>query len=174
MGRGKTSAGLLMYRYRNGEPEFFLAHPGGPFFSRKDLGHWTVPKGEPEEGEDWLCAAIREFQEEVGKEVEADEFIELGSIRQKGGKVVHVWGFEGNWDQGTQVRSSTFEVEWPPKSGRLQQFPEVDKAEFFPMEKARQKIKSTQEPLLHRLVKALNGKDGCGRVRRHNPHRNRY
>lgn len=150
----RVSAGLVMYRRRNGRLEFFLAHPGGPFSRTKDEGHWTIPKGEPDPGEALLDVAKREFKEETGIEPHGP-YIELGSIRQKGGKVVFAWAFEGDGD--APVRSNTFKMEWPPKSGKLCDFPEVDRAEFFPLEEARRKIKETQFPLLERLTAALGG-----------------
>ena len=147
-----------MYRVRKGEIEVFLAHPGGPFFKRKDAGHWTIPKGEVDESEDLLETARREFQEEVGIEP-GGEFLPLGSIRQKGGKIVHAWAFEGNCDEAHSFRSNTFKMEWPPGSGTFVDFPEVDRAEFFPLEEARKKIKETQRPLLDRLSARLQPKN---------------
>ena len=145
-----------MYRIRNGQLEVFLAHPGGPFFAHKDEGHWTIPKGEIEPGEDFIATAIREFKEEVGIDVSAQsEFIELGSIRQKGGKIVHAWAIERDWDDSVPFQSITFEMEWPPGSGRLQRFPEVDRARFFSIAEAVQKIKETQIPLLDQLEAVL-------------------
>jgi len=141
-----------MYRRRNGRLEFFLAHPGGPFSRLKDDGHWTIPKGEPDAGEDLLDVAKREFKEETGLESRGP-FIELGSIRQKGGKEVFAWAFEG--DCTGPICSNTFTMEWPPNSGKMCAFPEIDRAEFFPLDEARKKIKETQFPLLERLVKAL-------------------
>jgi len=148
----RISAGLVMYRWHHGQIEFFLAHPGGPFSASKDDGHWTVPKGEQDVGESLLDVAKREFQEETGLEPRGP-YIELGSIRQKGGKLVFAWGFEG--ESNGPVRSNTFTMEWPPKSGKLCKFPEVDRAEFFTLEKARAKIKETQFPLLERLASTL-------------------
>ena len=152
--RTRVSAGLLMFRIRDGHLEVFLAHPGGPFFARKDEGHWSIPKGEPEAGEELLSAAIREFEEEVGFPPSGD-FIPLGWIRQKGGKVVHAWAFRGEWPQGQIHQCTPFEVEWPPRSGKIQQFPEIDRVEFFPIPKARKKLKETQLPFLDRLAAAL-------------------
>ncbi|HYV26413.1 MAG TPA: NUDIX domain-containing protein [Candidatus Eisenbacteria bacterium] len=153
----RTSAGLLMYRVRNGEIEVFLAHPGGPFFQKKDDGHWTIPKGEVDQNDGLLETARREFQEEVGIEP-GGEFLPLGSIRQKGGKSVHAWAFEGDCAEARSFRSNTFKMEWPPGSGALAEFPEVDRAEFFPLEDARKKIKETQRPLLDRLDAVLRPK----------------
>jgi predicted NUDIX family NTP pyrophosphohydrolase len=141
-----------MYRRRHGEWEFFLAHPGGPFLRHKDEGHWTIPKGEQDLGEALLEVAQREFEEETGIKPRSP-FIELGSIQQKGGKWVHAWAFEG--ECGGPICSNTFTIEWPPNSGKVQEFPEVDRAEFFSLEMARRKIKATQFPLLERLVEIL-------------------
>ena len=142
-----------MYRWRHGELEFFLAHPGGPYSRRKDDGHWTIPKGEPTAGEELLEVAQREFEEETGLKP-CGPFIELGRIRQKGGKWVHAWGFAG--DCTGPIKSNTFSMEWPPGSGKQCAFPEVDRCEFFTLDQARRKIKETQIPLLERLVAALN------------------
>lgn len=141
-----------MYRRRHDRLEFFLAHPGGPFSPLKDEGHWTIPKGEPDPGEALLEVAKREFEEETGLKPHGP-YVELGSIRQKGGKLVHAWAFEG--DCNGPICSNTFKMEWPPKSGTQCNFPEVDRAEFFPLERARSKIKATQYPLLERLIAAL-------------------
>jgi len=146
-----------MYRIRNGQLEVLLAHPGGPFFAHKDEGHWTIPKGEIEPGEDYLTTALREFKEEVGIEIDPrSKFLELGSIRQKGGKIVHAWAVERDLDAATAFKSSTFEMEWPPGSGKIQRFPEVDRAQFFPMAEARYRIKETQNPLLDALEAHLD------------------
>ena len=148
-----------MYRLKNGEVEVLLAHPGGPFFKAKDDGHWTIPKGEIEPGEALLETACREFKEEVGLEP-SGEFLPLGSIRQKGGKIVHAWAFEGDHADDFRVHGGLFEMEWPPHSGRIQSFPEIDRAEFFPLKAASEKIKETQRPLLDRLEAALkNGRE---------------
>jgi len=141
-----------MFRVRNGELEVFLAHPGGPFFARRDDGHWTIPKGEIEPGEEFLQTALREFNEEVGIQIDPQsKFLELGSIRQKGGKIVHAWGVEHDFSGHAPVQSSTYSMEWPPDSGKLASFPEVDRAQYFSLELARNKIKDTQIPLLDRL-----------------------
>jgi predicted NUDIX family NTP pyrophosphohydrolase len=150
--KSRVSAGLVMFRRRNGRLEFFLAHPGGPFSRLKDEGAWTIPKGEPHTEEPLLDVARREFEEETGIEPHGP-YIELGSIQQKGGKWVFAWAFEG--DCTGPIRSNTFRTEWPPKSGKLCDFPEVDRAEFYSMEGARKKIKETQFPLLERLAEAL-------------------
>jgi predicted NUDIX family NTP pyrophosphohydrolase len=148
----RIAAGLVMYRRQNGRLEFFLAHPGGPLSRLKDDGHWTIPKGEQGVGEELLEVAKREFEEETGIEPHGP-YIELGSIRQKGGKWVFAWAFEG--DHSGPVTSNSFVMEWPPKSGKMGEFPEVDRAEFFSFEEARQKIKDTQFPLLERLLEIL-------------------
>ncbi|HEX7859220.1 MAG TPA: NUDIX domain-containing protein [Verrucomicrobiae bacterium] len=155
--RPKISAGLLLYRIKDGEPEVFLAHPGGPFFARKDNGHWTIPKGEPEEGEELLAAAQREFGEEVGF-VPKGPFVELGTIMQKGGKTVHAWACEGDLPEGHVHSCNTFTTEWPYGSGRFQSFPEIDKVCFFPIAEARLKLKESQVPLLDRLLEHLRSK----------------
>lgn len=142
-----------MYRVRNGELEVLLVHPGGPFWKAKDAGAWTIPKGEMEQGEDALKAARREFAEELGFMPEAD-FMQLSPIRQKGGKVVHAWAFEGNCDPAA-IKSNTFEMEWPPRSGRRQQFPEVDAASFFSLREAAHKINPAQAALLAELTAKL-------------------
>ena len=142
----KESAGLLMFRRRAGELEFLLVHPGGPFWKNKDAGAWTIPKGEIEEGEDALATAKREFEEELGIKA-AGSFFELKPIKQKGGKVVQAWAFEGDCDLD-QIKSNTFSMEWPPRSGKMVEFPEVDRAEFFSLKKAKEKINEAQIPLL--------------------------
>jgi predicted NUDIX family NTP pyrophosphohydrolase len=154
--KARISAGLLMYRFKGGCLEVFLAHPGGPFFAHKDDGHWTIPKGEIGEGEDYRATAIREFKEEVCIDIDPNEhFIDLGSIRQKGGKTVHAWGVEQDWDDSRPFQSNTFSMEWPPRSGKLQEFPEVDRARFFATNEARRKIKESQIPLIERLEAAV-------------------
>ena len=156
MKRSRISAGLLMFRKRAGKLEVLLAHPGGPYFKNKDDGVWSVPKGELGEGEDLLTRAKIEFEEETGISPSAVEMIELGSIKQKGGKTVHAWAFEGDLKEDFALVSNTFEMEWPPRSGRTEQFPEVDRAAFFSLGAARTKIKATQEILLDRLLEVLN------------------
>jgi predicted NUDIX family NTP pyrophosphohydrolase len=150
----RISAGLIMYRFREGELEVFLAHPGGPYSQHKDDGFWTIPKGRPKPGEPLLVAAQREFEEETSI-LSHGPYLQLGSIRQKGGKVVHAWAFQGQWDDSQPIRSNTFEMRWPPASGRLCEFPEIDSARFFPLLEARRKLKETQCPLLDRLEAAL-------------------
>jgi len=154
--RSRISAGLLMFRRRNNELEVLLAHPGGPFFARKDHGAWTIPKGEAAPGEDLLTRAQIEFEEEVGfRPKTLRGWIELGSIKQKGGKIVHGWAFEGDLPEPFEVKSNLFEMEWPPRSGKLKEFPEIDRAEFFTEEIARQKMKAAQIPFLDRLRAAV-------------------
>ena len=145
----KESAGLLMFRRKDAQLEFLLVHPGGPFWKNKDAGAWTIPKGAVEEGEDAMAAAKREFEEELGLKAEGD-FIELRPIKQKGGKVVRAWAFEGECDP-SQIKSNSFTMEWPPRSGKQAEFPEVDRAEFFNLEKAKEKINQAQIPLLEEL-----------------------
>ncbi len=149
----KLSAGLLMYRIADGELEVLLAHPGGPFFRNKDEGAWSIPKGEPDPEEDLLAAARREFAEETGV-TPAGPFQALSPVKQKGGKVVHAWAFLGDCDPVGLV-SNTFPMEWPPKSGRQMEFPEIDKTEFFPLEIAKRKINPAQIPLLDELERIL-------------------
>jgi predicted NUDIX family NTP pyrophosphohydrolase len=154
--RSRISAGLLMFRRRNDQVEFLLAHPGGPFFARKDDGVWTIPKGEAAPGEDLLRRAQIEFEEEVGFRPEGVlDWIALGWIKQKGGKIVHAWAFEGDLPGSFKCKSNLFEMEWPPRSGKHEMFPEVDQACFFSDEIARRKIKKTQVPLLDRLHDAI-------------------
>ncbi len=135
--------------------EVLLVHPGGPFFAKKDLGVWTIPKGLPEPSEPLLEAAIRELREETGL-VASGPYLELGSVRQKGGKLVHGWAFEGDLPDGFVLASNTFDLEWPPRSGRRRAFPEVDRAEFFDVGEARRKINEAQIPFLERLSQALS------------------
>ena len=143
-----------MYRGRPRNLEVFLVHPGGPFFAKKDHGTWTIPKGEYLGGELPLEAAKREFQEETGFPV-PETFLDLGWIKQAGGKIVSAWAFEGDCDPATMA-SNFCEVEWPPRSGRLIEIPEADRGEWFSIDEARERIKSTQIPLIDRLVKALD------------------
>jgi predicted NUDIX family NTP pyrophosphohydrolase len=151
--RSRISAGLLIFR-RNKIIHVLLAHPGGPFFARKDDGVWTIPKGEASPGEDLLMRALIEFEEELGIKP-AGDCIPLGSIKQKGGKTVHAWAMEGDLPEQFELKSNLFEIEWPPRSGKFKAFPEIDRAEFFPEEIARRKINLAQVPLLDRLRAAL-------------------
>lgn len=147
----KTSAGLLAYRRKAGRLEVLLVHPGGPFWARRDLGAWSIPKGEFDEGEDPEAAAKREFAEELGVDAPASPLRALGEIVQAGGKRVVAFAAESDLDSGA-VRSNEFEMEWPPKSGRRQRFPEVDRAGWFGLAEAREKIIPGQIPLLDRLA----------------------
>ena len=150
MRMSRISAGILMYRRREGTLEVLLVHPGGPFWRNKDAGAWSIPKGEVSEDEDLLAAARREFEEETGVRVEGS-FVALPAVKQKGGKVVHAWAVEGDLDPAT-IRSNVFEMEWPPRSGKKAEFPEVDRAAFFDIETAKAKINAGQAPLLAALV----------------------
>jgi len=146
----KTSAGLLLYRRRGGDLEVLLVHPGGPFFAKKDAAAWSIPKGEIESAdEDLLTRAKIEFREELGIDPPPGPFLALGPIKQKGGKTVHAWACEGNFT-GPPV-SNTFQMEWPPRSGNLQSFPEIDRAEWFPIPIAREKINPAQAAFLDSL-----------------------
>lgn len=148
----KRSAGILLFR-RHTAIEFLLVHPGGPFFAKKDLGSWSIPKGEYENDEEPLHAAIREFREETGTELTGN-FIDLGEIRQKAGKIVHAWALESDLDPATII-SNQFEIEWPPKSGRLKSFPEVDRAGWFDAITAAEKINPAQATFINTLLEAL-------------------
>jgi predicted NUDIX family NTP pyrophosphohydrolase len=152
----KISAGLLLYRLTTGRPEVLLAHPGGPFWTNRDLGAWTIPKGVLDPGEDDpLATARREFEEELGTAPAPNgDFLPLGEVKQKGGKTVIAWAFEGDLDP-TRITSNTFQAEWPPRSGRWQEFPEVDRAEFFPIDLAKTKINPAQAEFLTRLEALL-------------------
>jgi predicted NUDIX family NTP pyrophosphohydrolase len=145
----KTSAGLLLFRRRGGGIEVFLVHPGGPFFAKKDEGAWSIPKGEMVAGEDPLACARREFREETGQAIDGD-FRPLGEIRQASGKTVIAWAVAGDVDAG-RITSNSFEIEWPPRSGRRQSFPEVDRAAWFSLAEARLRINKSQAALLERL-----------------------
>ena len=148
----KRSAGILMYR-QSPEPLLLLVHPGGPFWAKKDLGAWSIPKGEYEAGEDPLAVAKREFCEELGVEPLGD-FQDLGELVQPSRKVISAWAVEGDFDPQT-LKSNTFELEWPPKSGRRQSFPEVDRAEWFAPAQARRKILPGQSAFIDRLLARL-------------------
>jgi predicted NUDIX family NTP pyrophosphohydrolase len=143
------SAGILMYKCRRGEIEVLLVHPGGPFWQRKDRGAWSIPKGEFAQGEDPELAARREFAEELGR-IPAGPLRALGHIRQRGGKQVEAFALEGDFEVES-LSSNSFEIEWPPRSGRVQSFPEVDRAAWFTLAEARGKINAGQQPLLDRL-----------------------
>jgi predicted NUDIX family NTP pyrophosphohydrolase len=149
----RISAGLLMYRRREGALEVFLVHPGGPFWARKDAGAWSIPKGEIDPEEDHLAAARRELIEETGLQAEG-AFLPLSPIRQSGGKIVHAFALEGDCDPEA-IRSNSFEIEWPPRSGQQKSFPEVDRAAWFSLDLARQKINPAQIALLDELQTLL-------------------
>lgn len=152
----KTSAGILLYRFAADGPEVLLVHPGGPFWAKKDLGSWSVPKGEYGDGEEALACALRELEEELGSlpVLDAEAMHDLGEVKQKGGKVVRAWAVEAEFDPGT-LRSNTFEMEWPPRSGRRQEFPEVDRAEWFGLDEARRRVLDAQSPFIDRLDRLL-------------------
>jgi predicted NUDIX family NTP pyrophosphohydrolase len=153
LGVARRSAGILLHR-RRGELEVLLVHPGGPFWAKKDAGAWSIPKGEYEDGDDPLASALREFEEETGTRLEPDAPVELGTIVQRGGKRVSAWAVEGDLDPGT-LRSNTFEMQWPPRSGVWREFPEVDRAEWFDVARAREKLVPAQAELLDRLEERL-------------------
>lgn len=150
------SAGLLMYRYQGGDIQVLLVHPGGPLWSHRDIAAWSVPKGLLEAGEEPLAAAQREFEEETGIKP-AGKFLPLTPVKQPGGKIVQAWAFEGDCDPSI-IESNLFPLEWPPKSGRFQEFPEVDRAEWFGLEDAKIKIHKGQVPLLEELQKIVGSK----------------
>jgi predicted NUDIX family NTP pyrophosphohydrolase len=153
----KRSSGILLYRDREGTTEFLLVHPGGPYWTRKDDGAWSIPKGGIEEDEDSRAAALRELDEELGSarpELDAETLIDLGQVRQRAGKVVDAWAAEGDFDPAA-LDSNTFEMEWPPRSGREVEFPEVDRADWFDLEEARRKLLPAQGEFLDRLLEHL-------------------
>ena len=150
---GIHSAGILVYRYQNSELEVLLVHPGGSFWSRKDTGSWSIPKGIFEKNKNPLDAAKREFKEETGFDVEG-EFIELGHIKQPSKKIIHVWSVENNFDI-TKLKSNTFQMEWPRKSGNIQEYPEVDKGNWFRLDVAHKKILKGQKGFLDRLMEII-------------------
>jgi predicted NUDIX family NTP pyrophosphohydrolase len=159
---GRTSAGILLWRRQEGRVEVLLGHPGGPYFAGKDNDHWTVLKGEVDPGEDLLAVARREFEEETGQPLPEGPTIELGEIRQKSGKRVLVWAVEGDLDTQTAV-SNSFEMEWPPRSGRIREFPEIDRVAWFDLSEARVKIKAAQAPFLDRIERGHGGDGFRGR-----------
>lgn len=149
----KRSAGLLMYRRKNGQLAVFLVHPGGPFWAEKDLGAWSIPKGEYSEDEDPLEAARREFREETGFSA-TGRFLELGSLKQAGGKIVYAWGIEGDCDP-SKLTSNRCEIKWPPRSGRQIEIPEVDRGNWFSLRDAKTHILKGQAPFLDVLLRKL-------------------
>lgn len=149
----KKSAGLLIFRRTSSDLEVLLVHPGGPFWAKKDEGAWSIPKGEFEESENPVTAAKREFEEEMGFGIGGD-LVALEPLRQPGGKTVYAWAVEGDFDPG-KIKSNTFTIEWPPKSGRHQEFPEVDRAEWFPIQVARRKILKGQAGFITQLLNKL-------------------
>jgi predicted NUDIX family NTP pyrophosphohydrolase len=150
----KQSAGLLVYRMREGKPEVLIAHMGSPWWAKKDAGAWSIPKGEYEEGEDPLATAKREFKEELGKEPPNAELIDLGSVKQKNNKTVVLWAVEGDVDV-SNTTSNKVKIEWPPRSGKMQEFPEIDRAEWFSLEEAARKLIPAQVEFLKRLADNL-------------------
>jgi predicted NUDIX family NTP pyrophosphohydrolase len=156
----KRSAGILLYRLRP-ELEVLLVHPGGPFWSKKDEGAWFVPKGELENEEEPLAAALREFREELGQDPPASEPLSLGSVKNKSGKLIYAWALEGELDPKS-VQSNTFELEWPPRSGKMRVFPEVDRADFFSVAQAAKKMHAAELPFLERLRQLLSGSPASG------------
>ena len=154
----KRSAGLLIYRWRERGLEVFLVHPGGPLWAKKDFGAWSIPKGEYSAEEDPLAAARREFAEETGMKVDGD-FVELGTIRQAGGKLVTAWALEGDFDADRLV-SNLVEMQWPPRSGRIVEFPEVDRGAWFTVSEARERMLASQRELLERLERKVGSSGG--------------
>ncbi|GAA1878704.1 NUDIX domain-containing protein [Asanoa iriomotensis] len=151
----KQSAGILAFKVVDGSVRVLLVHPGGPFWARKDLGAWSIPKGEYEDPADPLESALRELAEETSLEVAAADCVPLGSVKQKGGKVVAAWAVAADFDPA-RLRSNTFEIEWPPRSGTRREFPEVDRAEWFDLATARQKLVPAQAEFVDRLVAHLS------------------
>lgn len=154
----KRSTGILLFRVVEDGPRVLLVHPGGPFWAKKDLGAWSIPKGEYGEEEDPRACALRELEEELGSPppISVEELIDLGEVRQKGGKLVRAWAAEGDFDPAT-LRSNTFTMQWPPRSGQEQEFLEVDRAEWFTPEEAREKLLAAQAAFIERLLARLPG-----------------
>ncbi|HYM51772.1 MAG TPA: NUDIX domain-containing protein [Candidatus Limnocylindrales bacterium] len=150
----RESAGLLLHRRRNGAHEVLLVHPGGPFWTERMEGAWSIPKGEVAPGEPLLAVALREFEEELGAPPPQTALVSLGSVRQAGGKVVHGFGAAGDFDV-SRLRSNTFDLEWPPRSGKIGTFPEVDQAAWFGPESARRMLLPAQRPFIDRLLAVL-------------------
>ena len=159
----KKSGGILLFKTSGAKLLVFLAHPGGPFWAKKDEGSWSIPKGEFSDDEDGLTAARREFSEEIGQNMEG-KFIELTPCRQPSRKIIHAWAVEGDIDESS-VKSNEFEMEWPPKSGKKQSFPEVDRGAWFPVEEAKKRIQSGQLPILEELMRVLGIKDDASAQR---------
>ncbi len=155
-----TSAGIMLFRFVEGAPEVLLIHPGGPYWTKKDEGAWSIPKGEAEEDEDLRDCALREMGEELGPAVAVDAagLLELGTVRQKGGKVVHAWAAEADFDPA-QLDSNTFTMEWPPRSGQQREYPEADRAEWLDPEAAKRKINPAQAAFVDRLLERLGQLD---------------
>jgi predicted NUDIX family NTP pyrophosphohydrolase len=152
----RRSAGLVLYRRRDGAVELLLVHPGGPLWARRDAGAWSIPKGEVGEGEDPRAVALREFEEETGHPPPRGELVALGEVRQRGGKLVTAWAAAGDLDPAA-ITSNTFTLEWPPRSGNRREFPEVDRAGWFDPATAREKLLAAQAELVDRLLAALGG-----------------
>ncbi len=152
----RKSAGILLYRIKNDELQIYIVHPGGPVFAKRDLGAWSIPKGEIDDGEEHLDCAIREVKEEIGLTISTKNFIYLNSITQKSGKIVYAWALEHNDDIILDNSQSHFKMMWPPKSGIWKSYPEVDQGEFFPVQIAKEKINSAQVELIERLEHYLN------------------
>jgi predicted NUDIX family NTP pyrophosphohydrolase len=152
----RKSAGILLYRFTDGVLEVLIGHMGGPFWSRRDDGAWSIPKGESLPGEELVDVARREFTEEMGFPVPAGDLLALGELRTSSSKLVTIWALQGDLD-ATATRSNTFSVEWPPRSGRVQEYPEIDRAAWLPVEQAREKLVKGQAPFLDRLLAALAG-----------------
>jgi predicted NUDIX family NTP pyrophosphohydrolase len=150
----RQSAGILLYRIGSDGPEVLLAHPGGPLWAKRDAGAWSIPKGEVEPGEDPRACALREFEEELGTPPPRDDLIDLGAVKQAGGKVVTAWAANGDLDAAT-MHSNSFTMEWPPRSGRLREFPELDRVEWFSSDAAREKLIPAQAAFIDRLLEAI-------------------
>lgn len=146
----KKSAGLILYRIKDDVIEILLVHPGGPFWQKKDLGSWSIPKGEVEDGEEMLKAAFRETEEETGVNFEGNHPLTLNPVKQKSGKIIYAFALKADVNVGN-IKSNLFEMEWPPRSGKKQSFPEVDRAEWFPIEEAKKKIVPGQIPIIEQL-----------------------
>jgi predicted NUDIX family NTP pyrophosphohydrolase len=152
----KRSAGILLYRFVAGEPQLLVVHPGGPFWAKRDLGAWSIPKGEYDDAEHPRACALRELEEELGSlpSLAEEEMVDLGEVRQKGGKEVRVWAAEGDFEPAT-LHSNTFTMQWPPRSGEQREFPEVDRAEWLSPEEAREKLIPAQIAFVDRLLERL-------------------